>query len=286
MSVSDSNGRHALRLVTSLFFMWGLAYGLLDVLNKHFQESLSVSRAHSAYLQAAYFGAYFLMALPAAWLMRRRGYKFGILLGLCLYALGALLFAPATLCGSFDFFLLALFVIACGLACLETAANPYVAILGDPALAERRLNFAQSFNGLGSFIGPLIGGALFFSRATAGPVSIRVPVTYAAIAVVLLIIAALIRGAPLPEVVEEQVSSAASEARSLWSQGHFAGAVVAQFCYVAAQVGVGHVFYQLCHRTPKKHRLKPRLFFVVDRLTGLPRGTFHEHRAHAARGTQ
>jgi MFS transporter, FHS family, L-fucose permease len=217
MSVSDSNRRHALRLVTSLFFMWGLAYGLLDVLNKHFQESLSVSRAHSAYLQAAYFGAYFLMALPAAWLMRRRGYKFGILLGLCLYALGALLFAPATLCGSFDFFLLALFVIACGLACLETAANPYVAIMGDPALAERRLNFAQSFNGLGSFIGPLIGGALFFSRATVGPVSIRVPVTYAAIAVVVLVIAALILR-------------------------HFAGAVVAQFCYVAAQVGVGTFF--------------------------------------------
>lgn len=235
-----SQRRHALLLVTSLFFMWGLAYGLLDVLNKHFQESLGVSRAHSAYLQAAYFGAYFVMARPAAWLMSRRGYKFGILLGLSLYALGALLFAPATLMASFNFFLLALFVIACGLACLETAANPYITVLGEPSQAERRLNLSQSFNGLGSFLGPLIGGALFFSR-TPGPVSLRVPVTYAAIAGVVMVIAALIRRAPLPEI-EEELDNTQTLAPSLWSQGHFVGAVAAQFFYVAAQVGVGTFF--------------------------------------------
>lgn len=236
----ESQRRHALLLVTSLFFMWGLAYGLLDVLNKHFQESLGVSRAHSAYLQAAYFGAYFLMARPAAWLMNRHGYKFGILLGLSLYALGAVLFAPATLLASFNFFLFALFVIACGLACLETAANPYITVLGEPSQAERRLNLSQSFNGLGSFLGPLIGGALFFSR-TPGPVSLRVPVTYAAIAAVVMVIAGLIRRAPLPEI-EEELDSTQTLAPSLWSQGHFVGAVVAQFFYVAAQVGVGTFF--------------------------------------------
>src|SRR5258708_1740789 len=162
-SGSADSTRLALILVTSLFFLWGLSYGLLDVLNKHFQESLHVTRANSGLLQAAYFGAYFLMALPAALLMNRKGYKFGILVGLGLFATGALLFIPATAALSFAFFLFALFVIASGAAFLETAANPYVTFLGTPQTSERRLNFAQSFNGLASFLGPLIGGAFFFS---------------------------------------------------------------------------------------------------------------------------
>ncbi|WP_414705648.1 MFS transporter, partial [Pseudomonas sp.] len=132
--------RVALMLVTSLFFLWGLSYGLLDVLNKHFQETLHVSKAQSGLLQAAYFGAYFIIALPAGLLMDRFGYKAGILLGLCLYAAGALLFMPAANAASFPFFLFALFVIALGLGCLETAANPYATVLGDPKGAERRLN--------------------------------------------------------------------------------------------------------------------------------------------------
>ena len=132
--------RRALILVTCLFFLWGLSYGLLDVLNKHFQETLHVSKAQSGLLQSAYFGAYFLIALPAGLLMDRYGYKAGILLGLCLYATGALLFMPAAAAQSFQFFLFALFVIACGLGCLETAANPYATVLGSPAGAERRLD--------------------------------------------------------------------------------------------------------------------------------------------------
>ncbi len=153
-----ANLRWAFILVTSLFFMWGLSYGLLDVLNKHFQETLHVTKAQSGLLQAAYFGAYFLVALPAGYFMDRKGYKAGILVGLCLYALGALLFVPAASANSFGVFLFALFVIASGLGCLETAANPYATVLGDAQGAERRLNLAQSFNGLGQFIGPLIGG--------------------------------------------------------------------------------------------------------------------------------
>lgn len=128
--------RVALMLVTSLFFLWGLSYGLLDVLNKHFQETLHVSKAQSGLLQAAYFGAYFIIALPAGLLMDRFGYKAGILLGLCLYAAGALLFMPAANAASFPFFLFALFVIALGLGCLETAANPYATVLGDPKAAN------------------------------------------------------------------------------------------------------------------------------------------------------
>src|SRR5450631_2471331 len=209
--------RRALILVTSLFFMWGLAYGLLDVLNKHFQETLGVSRAHSAFLQAAYFGAYFLMARPAALLMNRYGYKRGILLGLLLYALGALLFVPATLSSNFEFFLFALFVIASGLACLETAANPYVTLLGDPVSSERRLNFSQSFNGLGSFLGPMIGGAFFFSTVAANSNASRVQMTYVVIAVVVIFIAMMIWRTPMPEFREELVVRGIGDERSLWS---------------------------------------------------------------------
>lgn len=149
-----SSYRRALILVTCLFFLWGLSYGLLDVLNKHFQDTLHVSKAQSGLLQSAYFGAYFVIALPAGLLMDKYGYKAGILLGLCLYAIGALLFMPAASAQSFAFFLFALFVIACGLGCLETAANPYATVLGAPQGAERRLNLAQSFNGLGQFFWP------------------------------------------------------------------------------------------------------------------------------------
>jgi MFS transporter, FHS family, L-fucose permease len=150
-------------LVTSLFFMWGLAYGLLDVLNKHFQEMLGVTKARSTLLQMAYFGAYFLIAYPAGWFMNRSGYKKGILLGLILYATGALMFYPSAHLLNFNFFLVSLFVIAAGLACLETAANPYITVLGKPETSEFRLNLSQSFNGVGSLLGPIIGANLFFT---------------------------------------------------------------------------------------------------------------------------
>lgn len=242
--------RLALVLVTSLFFLWGFSYGLLDVLNKHFQDTLAITRARSALLQAAYFGAYFLMALPAAALMERRGYKTGILLGLGLFAAGALLFIPATGAGVFEFFLLALFVIACGLACLETAANPYVTVLGPADSAARRLNLSQSFNGLGAFIAPLIGGRLFFGAADAGMSgSHGVQATYVVIAAVVVVVALLIWRTPMPEVHGDGIrgdegvaGDAATPPVRLWSRRHFGFAVMAQFFYVAAQVGAGAFF--------------------------------------------
>ncbi|BDH44270.1 L-fucose:H+ symporter permease [Salmonella enterica subsp. enterica serovar Choleraesuis] len=239
-----SSVRWAYMLVTTLFFMWGLSYGLLDVLNKHFQETLHVTRAQSGLLQAAYFGAYFIVALPAGIFMERRGYKAGILVGLCLYALGALLFVPAASVNSFGLFLLALFVIALGLGCLETAANPYATVLGEPQGAERRLNLAQSFNGLGQFIGPLIGGTLFFSatqQQSGDQEAVRI--TYVAITLIVLGIAFLFRRAVLPDIRESETPEAAgAPARGLWAHRHFVGGVCAQFFYVAAQVGVGAFF--------------------------------------------
>ncbi len=251
--------RTAFILVTSLFFMWGLSYGLLDVLNKHFQDVLHVSKAQSGLLQGAYFGAYFVMAIPAALLMERFGYKRGILLGLALYAIGALLFIPASAVASFPFFLFALFVIASGLGCLETAANPYVTELGTPESAERRLNLSQSFNGLGSFLGPLIGGAFFFPSAPAvqgpgeGLGSVRI--TYVAIAAIVVLLALLIARTPMPDIRHATKSAGPADSTrraaggSIWARPHFVGGIVAQFFYVAAQVGVGAFFinYAIVH---------------------------------------
>ncbi|RFS24899.1 sugar MFS transporter [Chitinophaga silvatica] len=229
-------------LVTSLFFLWGLAYGLLDVLNKHFQEVLNITAKRSTLLQGAYFGAYFLMALPAGMFMKRFGYKSGIILGLFLYAAGAFMFYPSAGAQSFNFFLASLFVLACGLACLETAANPYVTVLGSPATATQRLNLSQCFNGLGSFLGPIIGHSLFFGSTSRDLTSVQL--TYIVIGCVVLLIAAFFYRTPLPEIIktEEESDVLSEDNRPLSERKHFVWSVFAQFFYVAAQVGVGALF--------------------------------------------
>ncbi len=236
-------------LVTSLFFLWGFAYGLLDVLNKHFQETLDITKGRSMWLQAAYFGAYFLIALPAGLFMQSRGYKKGIIFGLLLYAVGALLFYPSAQNASFSFFLLALFILASGLTFLETAANPYITVLGRPETSEFRLNLSQSFNGVGAFLGPLVGGLLFFgdesSTGTAGLESVQW--VYIAIAVVVLVVAAFFLRTPMPEIIEEQANfNTEQTGRGLLQQSHFIWAVVTQFFYVAAQVGIAALFINYC----------------------------------------
>lgn len=235
-------------LVTSLFFLWGLAYGLLDVLNKHFQDALNITKSRSTLLQAAYFGAYFLVALPAGIFMNRFGYKGGIILGLLLYAAGAFLFFPSAQMQSFNFFLLSLFILASGLTFLETAANPYVTVLGKPQTAAFRLNLSQSFNGVGSFVGPIIGAQLFFSEPVAGSDNLQsVQYVYIIIGIVVLLIAGLFWRTSLPEIKEEKDQDHATDnGKSLFKHSHFVGAVVAQFFYVAAQVGVAALFINYC----------------------------------------
>src|SRR4029077_8726706 len=149
-------------MVTSLFLLWGFAHGLLDVLDKHFQNTLHVSKAQSGMVQFSLYIGYLAMATPAGLFMKRYGYKKGIILGLFLFALGAFLFYPAAKIEAFIPFLLSLFILPCGLACLETAANPYTTVLGPPPGAARRINIAQSFNGLGWILGPLMGGFFVF----------------------------------------------------------------------------------------------------------------------------
>jgi FHS family L-fucose permease-like MFS transporter len=249
----DNNKRNYLLpiiLVTSLFFLWGLAYGLLDVLNKHFQETLNITKQRSTFLQAAYFGAYFLIALPAGLFMQRAGYRKGIIFGLLLYATGALLFYPSAENASFPFFLLALFILASGLTFLETAANPYITVLGKPETSEFRLNLSQSFNGVGSFIGPWIGGALFFGNESQDQQSQlgSVKFVYIAIAALVLIVAFLFIKTKMPEVKEEElvIDQETHSGRALSQHRHFVWAVVAQFFYVAAQVGIAALFINYC----------------------------------------
>ena len=232
-------------LVTSLFFLWGLAYGLLDVLNKHFQDTLNITKQRSTLLQAAYFGAYFLMAIPAGMFMMKVGYKKGIIVGLLLYALGAFLFYPAASFSSFNLFLISLFILASGLTFLETAANPYITILGKPETSAFRLNLSQSFNGVGSFIGPIIGAQLFFGSTTSNLDSVKL--VYIAIGSIVLVIAFSFLRTPLPEIIVDKADEKNTlSSRTLFQHSHFVWAIVAQFFYVAAQVGMAALFINYC----------------------------------------
>ncbi|MFT3749206.1 MAG: L-fucose:H+ symporter permease [Agriterribacter sp.] len=258
-------------LVTSLFLLWGLAYGLLDVLNKHFQDALGITKRRSTLLQFAYFGAYFLIALPAGLFMNKFGYKKGIILGLLLYAFGAFLFYPSAQMSSFNFFLIALFVLASGLTCLETAANPYVTVLGKQETSEFRLNLSQCFNGVGSFIGPIIAAHVFFDDSSnSDPTNLdSVKMVYIIIAIVVLFVAFLFWRTYLPEISEEKAEdellkalpggedklhalTAAVEKKSLFQHSHFVYGVIAQFFYVAAQVGVAALFINYCTEAKKE----------------------------------
>jgi len=235
-------------LVTGLFLLWGLAYGLLDVLNKHFQETLHIDKARSTLLQMAYFGAYFLIALPAGIFMNRFGYKKGIITGLLLYTAGAFLFYPSAQTSNFNFFLLAMFVLASGLAFLETAANPYVTVLGDPKTSAFRLNLAQSFNGVGSFIGPIIAANVFFDNSTNEASQLdSVKMVYLVIGVIVLLVAAVFWRTPLPEIKEDKkVSDVQQIIKPLFHHRNFTGAIIAEFFYVAAQVGIAALFINYC----------------------------------------
>ena len=228
-------------LVASLFFFWGFAHSILDILNKHFQDALVISKWRSALVQAMVYGGYFMMALPAGAIIRKWGYKTGVITGLLLYGIGALLFIPGEHLMSFEFFLMCLFIIGCGLTCLETAANPYVTVLGDEASSPSRLNLAQSLNGLGWIVGPLVGGLVVFSGEDGNSGSVALP--YAVIGVIVLIIAFVFSRIQLPEIsITSDAPIYNKVEKSLWQSSVFVFGLVALFFYVAAQTGVNSFF--------------------------------------------
>lgn len=264
--VTTRDGRNYLvpfLLVTSLFFLWGFAHSILDVLNKFFQNEMHLTKTQSAFIQVVVYGGYFLMALPAGAVIRRWGYRAGVLTGLFLYGIGALLFIPGAEIMAFPFFLFSLFVIGCGLTFLETSANPYVTVLGDAEASEQRINFSQSFNGLGWILGPLVGGWFLFSQDN----SPNIALPYAIIGLVVLLIGGVFCFVRLPEIKDtvspEEVSghqddpreenrdlstttvessSTLSEIRILSRKSAFVFGWVALFLYVAAQTGVNSFF--------------------------------------------
>jgi FHS family L-fucose permease-like MFS transporter len=225
---------------------------MLDVLNAHFQAVLKISKAESGLIQFSVYMAYFSIALPAGYFMRRYGYKKGIIAGLLLFSIGSFIIVPASINASFYLFLIGLFILGCGLATLETAANPYTTKLGDKESAERRINFSQSFNGLAWIFGPIF--ATYFilggeeGNTSGGLDSMIAP--YAGIGIVVLIIAIIYMFVKLPEITDEDVDMAhglsgqgqSTTAKPLFKTKHLMLGVVAQFCYVAAQTGVFSFF--------------------------------------------
>jgi FHS family L-fucose permease-like MFS transporter len=235
-------------LITSLFFLWAIGVNLNDILIPHLKKALDLSDFQSSLIQTSFFGGYFLMALPAGWIMRRVGYRHGILIGITLCAAGTLLFQPAATSRWYPFFLLALFVMACGQCVLEVAANPYVTVLGPPESAARRLTTAQIFNALGSVLTPLLGakfilstsqapvttGAALDSWRTAEAASVKAP--YLIITAIFVVVGIVIARSKLPEVREPGVGGGRGLADA-WRHAHLRRGVLAQFCYVGAQVG-------------------------------------------------
>jgi len=251
-------------LVTALFFLWGIPNNLNDVLIRQFMKSFAITRFQAGLIQSAFYMGYFVLALPAGLLMRKRGYKAGFITGLVLFGTGACLFWPAALAGRYAFFLCALFVIASGLSFLETASNPFIAQCGDPETSARRLNFSQAFNPIGSITGVLIGTIFIFSGVELNPQQVaamqaagkyeaylrqetlRVVHPYIGLGIVTFVWAVLIAMTKFPSVRGETQAGADDSGRvaDLFRQRHFLLAVVAQFLYVGAQVGTWSYFIQ------------------------------------------
>ena len=188
-------------LITSLFFLWGFARAILDVLNKHFQNALDISLTQSSLIQVTTYLGYFLTAIPAGWFINRQGYRRGVVFGLALFALGSLMFIPGAAIGTFYAFLLPLFIIGCGLVFLETAANPYASELGDEATASSRLNFSQSFNGLGCLFATYVVGQFLFNGSNEGG---DVVVPYTLLGILVMVIAVVFSRVHLPEIKHEE----------------------------------------------------------------------------------
>lgn len=245
-------------LITSLFFLWGFAHNLDPILIPHLKKSFTLTTVQATLVDSAVFIAYFLMALPAGFIMKKYGYKTGIITGLLIFAFGSYLFIPAANTQQYTFFLVALFIIACGLTILETAANPYASSLGDPATSTQRLNFAQSFNGLAATLAPIIGGRIILTKGytaaqlgtmteegrklalAAEASSVKMP--YFILGSVLVIIAIIFAFTHLPRIQQHEEHTASKNIFHALKHRHLAWGVAAQFFYVGAQVCVFSLF--------------------------------------------
>ena len=233
-------------LITSLFFMWGFARAILDVLNKHFQNELDISITQSALIQVTTYLGYFLMAIPSGLFINRFGYRRGVVFGLLLFGLGSLLFIPCSAMGTFYAFLAALFVIGCGLTFLETAANPYATELGPKETATSRLNFSQSFNGLGCMFATFGVGQFLFKGGSADGGNVAVP--YAIMGVLVLVIAVVFSRVNLPEIrhaeepAAEQAQSGAAKLRRLLANRMFLFGLTALLAYEVAEISINSYF--------------------------------------------
>jgi FHS family L-fucose permease-like MFS transporter len=247
-------------LVSSLFLLWGFCNGMIDVMDKHFQEELSLSKAQSAWVQFAHYLGYFLMSVPAGWLAAKLGYKGGIIAGLLIVAAGGFWFIPATHINAlvhaggvspntaFVAYLAGVCLIATGLTFLETIANPYTTVLGDHRYAATRINLAQSCNGIGWICGPIVGSIYFYSKDALGhnTGSQTLYIPYMGVAFVVIVLAAVFFFASVPDIKTKDDyhldDAAPGASHSIWSHPHFAMAVAAQFFYVAAQAGIFSFF--------------------------------------------
>ena len=263
-------------LVTALFLLWGIPSNMNDILIKQFMKSFEMTRLKAGLIQSAFYMGYFVLSMPAALLMRKYGYKAGLVTGLFLYSTGTLLFWPAALVRQYGLFLLALFVIASGAAFLETGANSFIALLGDPRTSERRLNFSQAFNPLGAVTGVLVGTVFIFSGVELRPQQVnalksagrydaylqtetmRVVIPYLVLGTVVFIWALLILRTKFPKIAEEadlEGSRQHGKIRDLFRYPHFVKGVIAQFFYVGAQVGTWSYYIQYIQdytRQPEK----------------------------------
>ncbi|MFD1628405.1 L-fucose:H+ symporter permease [Pseudopedobacter beijingensis] len=253
MTQNSKSQQFAFAMVIMLFFMWGFVHNLDPVLIPHLKRSFSLSTVQASLVDSAVFIAYFVMAFPAGILMKKYGYKAGILCGLTLFAIGSYLFIPAANTQLYIFFLIALFIIACGLTILETAANPYATLLGDPEKATQRLNMAQSFNGLAATLAPIIGAKIIMAEgysdaelqlmsesarnAALAAEASTVKLPYFVLGTIIVIIGIIFAFIKLPEIKEETADKPASLTDILKIK-HLRGAVITQFFYVGAQVCV------------------------------------------------
>ena len=250
----------ALIALTSLFFMWGLITSLNDILIPHLKALFDLSYVEAMLIQFCFFGAYFVMSFPSGYLVEKVGYRTGIVIGLTVAGIGCVAFYPAAAAHSYVLFLAALFVLASGITLLQVAANPYVAILGDPRTAASRLNLTQAFNSAGTTVGPYVGAVLILSVATAGEHTTQTP--YLVLAVTLFVIAAVFSKLNLPVISPEQPladeAGAGSASRSVWQYRHLVLGAVAIFVYVGAEVTIGSFLVN---------------FMAQDSVAGLPEKT-------------